>query len=159
MIFATVGTQLPFDRMIQSLDKWLQNQEVKDCFAQISDSQYKPKHMKFAPFLSPSEFANLLANCKVIVSHAGMGTVLSALQIQKPIIIMPRLAAYGEHRNDHQLATTEGLSNREGIHIANSSAELHEYLDNYQDLTAGVEIYNGAAPSLISQVSDFIKSA
>lgn len=158
MIFATVGTQLPFDRLIQTLDKWHKNQSISRCFAQIGPKGEAPKYIPFAPTLSPLQFAKHIADCKVIVSHAGMGTILTALKHRKPIIIMPRLAVHGEHRNDHQLATVANLAGRAGIHVAQNEAALVDKLRHFNSLKASRCVSNCAEPELLSAISNFINS-
>ncbi|RMB12280.1 glycosyltransferase [Eilatimonas milleporae] len=156
MIFATVGTQLPFDRLIQALDKWSLNQGVKGNFCQIGPAGTAPLHMAHTPTLTPVQFAKRIAECKAIVSHAGMGTILTALQAGKPIIILPRLARYGEHRNDHQLATAANLQGRAGIHVAGDEDTLAAMLDDIGALTAGGSLSDAAEPRLIDAIRDFI---
>lgn len=156
MLFATVGTQLPFDRLVLALDKWHLNQRVNTSFAQIGKLGKQPKHMSFAKTLTPLQFAKNIASCKVIVSHAGMGTILTALQIQKPIVIMPRLAEYGEHRNDHQLATAENLKDRNGIYVARSEEELFATLDDLNSLDAAPDVSAQASQQLLTAVRGFI---
>lgn len=158
MIFATVGTQLPFDRMIRVLDEWSLKQGVNRCYAQIGERGTHPKSIDFSANLTPLQFAKHIAKCKVIVSHAGMGTILTALQHQKPIIIMPRLAKYGEHRNDHQLATAANLKDRAGIHVARDEVELLDLLDQITSLTSGSDVSSVAGPDLLSAVSTFISA-
>lgn len=158
MIFATVGTQLPFDRMIETIDNWSTKQRVNKCFAQIGDQGTHPKSIDFSPSLTPLQFAKHIAECKVVVSHAGMGTILTALQHKKPIIIMPRLAKYGEHRNDHQLATVANLEHRAGIYVARDTAELTDLLEQIALLEAGSGVSSYADPTLLSAVSNFVSS-
>lgn len=158
MIFATVGTQLPFDRMINVLDNWSLKQKVNKCFAQIGEQGAHPKSIDFSPNLTPLQFAKHIANCKVILSHAGMGTILTALQHKKPIIVMPRLAKYGEHRNDHQLATVANLEHRAGIHVARGEDELLTLLERVAVLRSGSDVSSAAGPDLLSAISTFILS-
>ena len=87
MIFATVGTQLPFDRLISTLDEWCEDHRETKAFAQIGSEGQPPKNMAFAKTLSRSHFAKSIADCTVIVSHAGMGTIFTALDAGKPIIL------------------------------------------------------------------------
>lgn len=159
MIFATVGTQLPFDRMIKAVDKWNEKQRVNGCFAQVGQDGYCPATIEFSETLKPSQFAKQIAKCKVIVSHAGMGTILTALQLAKPIIIMPRLSALGEHRNDHQLATVENLRGINGIHVAEDENALMAALDHIQSLSGGDCFSPFAQNSLLEAVSDFVDNA
>ncbi len=98
MIFVTVGTELPFDRMIQTIDRWARKNERSDVIAQIGNGAWKPSFVKFQEFLDPADFTELLSSASVVVSHAGMGTILSCLRWGKPILVMPRRAALGEHR-------------------------------------------------------------
>jgi UDP-N-acetylglucosamine transferase subunit ALG13 len=52
-----------------------------------------------------------------------MGTIISAVEYGKRVIVMPRRASYGEHRNDHQLATVR-LAHLNGLEVVHSDAEL-----------------------------------
>ena len=156
MIFATVGTQLPFDRLIGAIDKWSLNQRDSTSFAQIGAQGVGPKNISFASTITPLQFAKHIAECKVIVSHAGMGTILTALQVCKPIIIMPRLAKYGEHRNDHQLATVANLRSRKGIHVAKDEKALFEKLDHLQALKPDETASVAAESKLLAAIRGFI---
>lgn len=157
MIFATVGTQLPFNRLIDTLDKLHKNQTISKCFAQVGPKGKKPQSIDFSATLTPLQFAKHIANCKVIVSHAGMGTILTAMRFGKPIIIMPRRKKYGEHRNDHQLATVANLEGRAGIHIAQDETSLTEQLLHIHSLKASRCASSCAEPKLISAISQFIE--
>ena len=110
MIFATVGTQLPFDRLVSTLDQWASSQSQSEVFAQIGDSKYCPRYIQWRRFLQPEEYNARLQQASVIVAHAGIGSILSALELGKRAIIMPRMSKWGEHRNDHQLATARRFS-------------------------------------------------
>ena len=80
MIFVTVGTQLPFDRMIRSIDEWVgrNGRGGEEVFAQIGPSTYKPKHLQYAPFITADDFQRHTRAARVIVAHAGMGSIITA---------------------------------------------------------------------------------
>jgi UDP-N-acetylglucosamine transferase subunit ALG13 len=105
VIFVTVGTQVAFDRLITAVDEWAGAAVGREVFAQIGPTRLRPRHIEYAPFVSPQECTERMLAAKAIVAHAGMGTILTALEMGKPLLVMPRRAALGEHRNDHQLAT------------------------------------------------------
>lgn len=128
MIFATVGTQLPFDRLIRYLDE-LAGARCLEILAQAGRSAFQPKHLKMCAELPKSEFGRVFEMADVIVSHAGVGSVLAARRYKKPIIIVPRLAALGEHRNDHQIATAKALEGTQGVYVARELAEIEALLD------------------------------
>ena len=104
MIFVTIGTQTPFDRLIKIIDN-IALEINEPIIAQVYNSQYKAQNIQTIDFLSPKEFNDLFEKARLIISHAGMGTIITALLKCKPIIIYPRLASLGEHRNDHQIYT------------------------------------------------------
>ena len=120
MIFATVGSQEPFDRLIRAVDEWAVLHGRSDVFAQIGDSTYCPEHIKFTKFLEPSEYNRVIHEASVVVAHAGMGAIISALEIGKPVVVMPRRGALRETRNDHQVATAERFGVRGRVIVAGS---------------------------------------
>ena len=158
MIFVTVGTQLPFDRMIRAVDQWAGVRFPRpSVMAQIGPTDFIPQHLTARPFVGVKEFAELARDACVIVSHAGIGSILTAQSFGKPIVIMPRQAMLGEHRNDHQLATAARFRNRPGVFVANDEFELPNILDGFTDLRGSVPIESLASPSLINAVRQFIE--
>lgn len=132
MIFLTVGTQLPFARLVRAVDEWAASRGRRDIFGQISDpgaEGYRPKNFDWVEDLSPAEFEARFQEASHIVSHAGMGTIISALGAEKPLLIMPRRAHLGEQRNDHQQATAERFRTRPGILTALDEREFPEKMD------------------------------
>ncbi|QRF54332.1 glucuronosyltransferase (plasmid) [Rhizobium rosettiformans] len=126
MILVSVGTQLPFDRLIKAMDD-IAPQLDEPVIAQIGVSSYKPKNIAFHTAIAPIAYDALVRSARVLVSHAGIGTILGAQKHEKPIIVFPRQARFGEHRNDHQLATCEQLKDHPGIYIAYSDTELLQF--------------------------------
>ncbi|MEM1345650.1 MAG: glycosyltransferase, partial [Pseudomonadota bacterium] len=100
MIFLTLGTQLPFERLVRAVDAWAGARQAV-VFAQIPDpgeGGYVPRHMEWTARLAPEDFTRRCESAQVIVSHAGMGSIITALSLAKPLILMARRSALGEHR-------------------------------------------------------------
>jgi UDP-N-acetylglucosamine transferase subunit ALG13 len=129
VIFATVGTQLPFDRLVGAVDRWAATRAGPDVFAQVGPSALRPAAIAWERFVSPAECRERMRAADAIVAHAGMGTILTALELGTPIVVMPRAAALGEHRNDHQLATARRFAEQGSIAVAFDEAQLHAHLD------------------------------
>ena len=105
MIFLTVGTQFPFDRLVKAVDKAAgANGFEEHIVAQIGESSYCPENFEAAPALEKAVFDQHISKADCIISHAGMGTITMALDHRKPLLVMPRLKKYGEVVNDHQRA-------------------------------------------------------
>jgi hypothetical protein len=126
VIFLTVGTQLPFDRLVAAVDAWAGARGGAlggapggaEVFGQIADpgpAGYRPKHFEWVADLDPAAFEARFRAATHIVGHAGMGTIIGALGQGKPLLVMPRRAHLGEQRNDHQFATVQRLCRRPGI--------------------------------------------
>lgn len=159
MIFVTVGSQLPFDRLIKSVDEWAGENKDQEIFAQIGMSNYKPKNIAFCQTMTPDEYIDYLSKADFIVAHAGMGTIISALELGKPLLLMPRLASKGEHRNDHQLATVKRFSRFSNIRVAADESELLLVINQLLNSTSEqfTKVETEVSPSLIVAIKQFIK--
>lgn len=157
MIFVTVGTQLPFDRLIQTLDQWAAQRDAQpEVFAQIGPEGRAPTTIEFVRTMNATEFAEKLNAATCVIAHAGMGTILSALEIGKKVIVMPRQASLGEHRNDHQLATAKKLGDAGMVDVAADEHELIKLLDNLDEPSESSTISAYASEPLLNAVRQFI---
>lgn len=129
MILVTVGTQFAFDRLVQTVDQWAATNDTIDVVGQIGPSSYAPTHIQAQAFLPPDELHAQFENADLVIAHCGMGSILSALSLGKPIIVMPRSAAKREHRNDHQFATGRRFAEWPGVTVAWDEVELQRELD------------------------------
>ena len=157
MIFVTVGTQLPFDRMISVVDAWA-GRSGEEVFAQIGPSQQDFPNLETADFLPPGELAKRIEESSCIVAHAGMGTILSALEVRKPLLVMPRRAELGEHRNDHQIATARKLSERGLVQVAWTDEEMLARLDGLAEIQGVASPRSEASPELLAALRGFIST-
>lgn len=126
MIFVTVGSMFPFDRLIAAMDQWAAGlgQSRGEVLAQIGAGSLEPCHMRWVRRLERAEFARTVAGADLVVAHAGMGSVITAGEYGKPIVLLPRRAAAGEHTNDHQIDTAGWLRRRPGIYVADAEQDL-----------------------------------
>jgi UDP-N-acetylglucosamine transferase subunit ALG13 len=157
VIFVTVGTQLPFDRMIGVVDRWAGERAGRDVFAQTGPTSLVPRHIDHRRFISPAECRERMLSADAIVAHAGMGTILTALEMGKPLIVMPRSAALGEHRNEHQLATARRFAELGRVTVAFDEHELPAKLEEAERLAAHAPISPYAPAPFISALRSFIE--
>lgn len=157
MILVTVGEQLPFDRLILAMDRWAGQRQQK-VFAQIGRSACRPSYIEYKEFLEQDEFRQKLQEAQLVVAHAGMGTIISALETGTPIIVMPRRAALGEHRNDHQIATASRFLALNYIAVAFDENELRQKLADMEDICKGQDTLRNIDPSplLMKSIRDFL---
>lgn len=156
VIFVTVGAQMPFDRLVKAVDRWAGENGCVDIFAQIGLSEYRPENIQWTKFLSPEEFRHKYANAKVIIAHAGTGSIITALQMGKPILIMPRHASLRETRNDHQIATAEQFRRFDSVAVAWDENELITKLESIDNLRVSQPLGLSASSDLVRAIREFI---
>ena len=104
MIFLAVGTQFPFDRLVKALDECLDTGIIdEEIFGQIGETSYNPRNFKSIDFLSKKDFDTALMESSRVIGHAGIGIIRTALENNKPLLVMPRLRRYHEVVHDHQV--------------------------------------------------------
>lgn len=156
MIFVTVGTQGRFDRLIRTVDEWAGVRGRTDVFAQTGASGYRARHICVEPFIDPSEFRRRVESASLVVAHAGMGSIITALELGKQIIVMPRRADLGEHRNDHQIASAKRFAQEGRIIVALDEKELIKKLDRLSSTETAERLAGQASSHLIDAIRTFI---
>lgn len=125
MIFLTVGTQFPFDRLVKAVDQAFGNGHLEgEVYAQIGESAYRPHNFPAVPRMEKHLFDERMRDASAIISHAGMGTISMALDKGKPLLVMPRLKKYGEAVNDHQVAIARKFEELGHMLVAYNAEEL-----------------------------------
>ncbi len=158
MIFVTVGAQMTFDRLTSCVDRWAASGDAPDVFAQIGITDWRPAHMDWAAMLDPSDYRQRLFEADAVITHAGMGTILTALEFGKPMIVMPRRGALRETRNDHQVGTAKALAADGLVTVAWDEHELSAWLQRLDQVAAPARIASHASIALLTAVRDFIRA-
>ena len=104
MILVTLGTQdKNFVRLLEKIDQLINNGLIKDkVIVQAGFTKYNSENMEIFDLIPQDEFNDLMDKADIIITHGGVGNIISALEKNKKVIAVPRLAKYGEHINDHQ---------------------------------------------------------
>lgn len=158
MIFVTVGSQGPFDRLIRAVDEWAGVRGRSDIFAQTGKSNYIPRHIRCTQFLDPLEFKRQVEQAQLLVAHAGIGSIISALESAKPIVVMPRRVQFREQRNDHQVATAKHFEATGQVIVAYEEGSLAEKVDDALRLGNPERAAREASPLLIATIRSFLES-
>ena len=128
MIFVAVGTQkFPFDRLLKGIDDLIEQGQLEaDVFAQIGHTDYVPKNYQYQNFLSKDDFQSYISNCDLLITHSGVATIITGMKLEKPVVVVPRFASYGEHVDDHQLQIAESFSDKNLVLMCKDVEELAE---------------------------------
>ncbi len=157
-VFASVGSMFAFDRFARALDDWAAAHPATRVLVQIGSGTYEPTHAAFVRMMPPALYQRRIAEARLFVAHAGMGSIIAAIQAGKPLLMMPRRYDLGEHTTDHQFATLAKFAGRDGLHSAASAAELHIKIDALlaDGGVAPAPIAPFAAPEFTDRIRAFI---
>ena len=114
MILITLGTQdKKFHRLLEAVQKQIDNKIIKEeVIVQAgSSSDFKSNDMKIFDLIPMDEYDKLIEECDVLITHGGVGTIMTGLKNNKKVIAAARLSKYKEHVNDHQLQRIESFVN------------------------------------------------
>ena len=113
MILVTLGTQdKKFYRLLNAVQEQIDNNVIKDeVVVQAGfSSDFKSNNMKIFDLIPMEEFDKLIDKCDLLITHGGVGSIISGLKRDKKVIAAARLKEYGEHANNHQLQIIENFS-------------------------------------------------
>lgn len=157
MIFVTVGSMMPFDRLVKAMDRWAEAHQNEKVVAQIGSGSYLPQYMSWTRLLSPAEFSDMVRDCSILVAHAGTGSFFQAAELSKPLVIMPRLASKFEHTTDHQVQTARWLTQLRGVFVADHESGLADAISRV--VGSGYEVVSRVDPNAPQPFLEKIRGA
>ena len=131
MIFVTLGTNdEQFPRLLKAIDKEIENGTIKEkVIVQAGCTKYESKNMEIMDLVPRDEFDKLISECDLLITHGGVGSILTGITNGKKVIAVPRLAKYKEHLNDHQLQIVENFGERKYIIAVNDLNKLGKAIE------------------------------
>ena len=158
MIFVTIGSMFPFDRMIRAMDAWAEAEgRGEDILAQIGAGGFEPRHMRWVRKLDRPAYAAAIRQSRLVVAHAGVGSIVTAGELGRPIVVLPRRAHLGEHTSDHQVETVGWLRAKPWVHVADDEGALCGCIASATAAAAaGDRMARTADPAFIARLRRFI---
>jgi UDP-N-acetylglucosamine transferase subunit ALG13 len=102
ILVATGASQFPFDRLLRAVSVPASGERV---VVQHGCSSVKPDGAECVDFLPMPDLAALVREARVVVTHAGVGSILLCLTNGRTPVVVPRLKRFGETVDDHQLSS------------------------------------------------------
>ncbi len=159
MIFVTIGSMFPFDRLVRAMDAWAAERpsEADDMLAQIGEGAYRPVHMRWVARLGRVDYRETVSRARLVVAHAGVGSVVTAGEFGKPVVVLPRRRHLAEHTSDHQMETARWLRGKPGVHVAETEGDLADRIAAaLAEPQAGIRTAGVADPAFIARLRAFI---
>lgn len=158
MILVTLGTQdKSFKRLLEAVDKAIENNIIKDkVIVQAGCTKYKSNNMEIFDLIPRDEFENLINECRLLITHGGVGSILAGITHGKKVIAAPRLSKYKEHVNDHQLQIVENFSKNKYILSLKDFSKLGKIIEKSKTFKPRKFVSN--TENLIKNIEDYINN-
>ena len=146
MILVLLGTQNnSFHRLLEKIDELIEKKVIKEkVVVQAGHTKYESKNMKIFSLIPQEELEKYQEKADLIITHGGVGSIVSSIKLGKKVIAIPRLHQYQEHVNDHQKQIVESFSKKGYIIGINDVEELeeaiykaHEFIPNKYETREG----------------------
>lgn len=157
MILVLLGTQNnSFHRLLEEVEKNIENGTIKEeVIAQKGYTKFESNKIKLFDEVPLEEMKKLINKANIIITHGGVGSIITAITKGKKVIAVPRLKKYKEHVNDHQTEIVEAF-NREGYIIGiQDVSELEDALRRIKEFTP--KKYEKNTGNIIKIIEDFIE--
>jgi UDP-N-acetylglucosamine transferase subunit ALG13 len=123
MIFVTTGTnEQGFDRLVRAARELPGDEELVVQYGSSTEPHGRGRWEAFMPW---EDMTRHMTEARVVVAHAGVGSILLAHRCGKRPIVLPRLVALGEAVDDHQVELGRRLHARGEVTFVEDQAALH----------------------------------
>ena len=156
MILVTTGTNAPaFDRLLSAVEAMSVNERV---FVQHGPSTLRPAGATCVDYVSFDRFVELVREARIVVTHAGVGSILVTLMNDRRPFVVPRLARFGEHVDDHQLQLAQRLNELGVVELIEDPAHLEEAIRRVKPLTQGADDVAERSGRLVDDLAAYLET-
>ena len=156
MIFVTLGTQdKPFKRLLKDIDDEIDKGNIQEeVIVQAGYTKYNSSRMKIYDLLDKDEFDLYIKKCDLLITHGGVGSILTGLKNNKKVIACARLAKYNEHINDHQVQIINKFSKLKYLLPYNEGDDLGKIIKKARKFTPNK--YKSNTANMIKLITNYI---
>lgn len=157
MIFVTLGTQdKGFSRLLEAIDKEIEKGNIKEkVIVQAGCTKYESKNMEILDLVSQDEFDKIMNKCSLVITHGGVGSILSGIVKGKTVVAAARLKKYKEHTNDHQKQIVKRFSDDGYILELRDFQKLGKVLEKARNFKPKKFVSN--TENMINLISNYIE--
>ena len=156
MILVLLGTQNnSFHRLLEEMQKNIDNGNIlEEVIVQKGYTKFESKDMTIYNQLPSDELNQLIEKASLVITHGGVGSIITSISMGKKVIAIPRLSKYNEHVNDHQLDIVDSFNEMGYIIGLNGVDELENALKKVGDFVPNKYVKNTG--NIVKIVGDFI---
>ncbi len=158
MILVVLGTfPIEFKRPLLEIDKLCKEGNItEEVIVQNGHTKIMTNHLNCMPFMSPEILSEFYENARLIISHAGTGSLIKGVKLNKKVIAIARLAKFGEHIDNHQVEILEEFAKMGYILPWREHDALKDVLKTVENFTPNKYISN--KQTIIDYLTDYIDS-
>lgn len=156
MILVLLGTQNnSFVRLLNAIQKNIDNKVItEEVIVQAGFTKFNSKDMKIFSMISKDKLSKIQDEADLIITHAGVGSIVSSLEKGKKVIAVPRLKRYNEHVNNHQIQIARKFKQEGQIKCVINMKNLGKVIKSME--TFEPKEYKKQEGNVISLVENFI---
>ena len=158
MILVLLGTQNnSFHRLLEKLDELINKGIIQErVLVQAGHTKYESKNMQIFSLIPSEELEHYQENADLIITHGGVGSIISSIKKGKKVIAVPRIHEYGEHVNNHQKEIVEKFNKNGNIIGIKSVEELEQALEKIEKFEP--KPYTEDNTKMLKIIEDFIEN-
>lgn len=156
MILVMLGTQNnSFHRLLEKIDDLINKRIINDeVVVQAGYTKYESNNMKIFSLIPVEELEELIEKADLVITHGGVGSIISSLKKGKKVIAVPRLHEYQEHVNNHQKEIIETFNKKGYIIGIQDVNQLEEAIEKSKDFIP--EKYQSNNKKMLNIIENFI---
>ena len=156
MILVMLGTQNnSFHRLLEEIDRLIKCGIIHEkVVVQAGYTKYSSPYMEIFSLLPQEKLEKYQEEADLIITHGGVGSIISSLRLGKKVIAVPRLHEYGEHVNDHQKQIVESFGKKGYIIGIGDVSELGSAIEKVQKFEP--KKYEAGNKKMLSIIENFI---
>ena len=156
MILVLLGTQNnSFHRLLEEVEKNIKDGTIKDeVIVQAGYTKFQSHRMRIIDLMSKEQLEKFQYEADLIITHGGVGSIVSSIQKGKKVIAVPRMHEYGEHVNNHQKEIVKDFNDKGYIIGIEKVEDLKQAIIKMQNFNP--KKYQSNNEKMLKIISDFI---
>ena len=156
MILVLLGTQNnSFHRLLEEIEKNIKDGIIKDeVIVQAGYTKFQSHRMRIIDLMSKEQLEKFQDEADLIITHGGVGSIVSSIQKGKKVIAVPRMHEYGEHVNNHQKEIVKDFNDKGYIIGIEKVEDLKQAIIKMQNFNP--KKYQSNNEKMLKIISDFI---
>lgn len=159
MILVLLGTQNnSFHRLLEKIDELIESKVItENVIVQAGHTKYESKNMKILDLIPKEELEKYQEKASFIITHGGVGSIITSIEKQKKVIAVARQHQYGEHVNDHQKDIVQLFDEKSYIIGINDVDKLKKAIEKIRKFTPKKYEHNNE--KMLRIIDEFIEKS